>query len=66
MKDYIRAILFILAMCGIITVCCVLSHVFRIAEIITLFLTRHIWLAIIIGVLCLMSYIKSVRRKMRD
>lgn len=65
MKDYIRAFIFVLILICIIPICCILSHVFGIAEAFTIFLIRHIGIAIIITVLLLISYIKSVQRKMK-
>lgn len=65
MKIYIRSFLFIMTMLLVIVLACCLSSVFRIADMFTMFLVRHLWITIIILILLLVSYIKSIRRKMK-
>lgn len=65
MKIYIRSFLFIMTMLLVIVLAYYLSSVFRIADMFTMFLVRHLWIEIIILILLLISYIKSIRRKMK-
>lgn len=66
MKTYIRSFLFFITMFGLIVFSCWISSMFRIAEVFTRFLSRHIWLAAIVAVWLLVSYIKSNIRKKKE
>lgn len=66
MKTYIRSFLFFIMMFGLIVFSCWISSALRIAEMFTRFLSRHIWLAAIIAIWLLVSYIKSNIRKTKE
>lgn len=65
MKNYIKSLLYILALLGIVIITCWIGATCKWIMYIEIFLTKHIWLTVIIAILLLISYIKSVIKRMK-
>jgi cytochrome c oxidase assembly factor CtaG len=62
-KDFVKSLIFIIGMLGIIAAVCILGTTLKCFMYIETFMAKHIVITIIIAVLLLISYIKSIRRK---
>lgn len=65
MKNYLKAIGYIVFLLGFIILVCLVGATSKYIMYIEMFLAKHIWVAVIIAIVLLISYIKSVIRKMR-
>lgn len=65
MKDYLKTLGFIFSLLGVVVLVCIIGATSKYIMYIEMFLAKHIWLAVIIAIVLLVFYIKSIIRKLR-